>query len=176
MITQRVAGEMYKVRGYLYQIEIYTNRKRKWNRIVNFLIAFVAIIGAVFYKEGEYQVVTFYASLLVATATVARECLPFIVQPESEMQELDRLYAFYNQYLANLEHLYMLRFEEKSDVDNIKMQDSFLLIRRSEGSSEADINKLCRKMYYWENKKVIELTKTYFKTHFPEGFSFDNSK
>ena len=166
MTTQRVRGEMFNTKSHLLQIEIYTSRKRQWNRVANFIITAIAIIGALAYKDSDYSNVTFYSAVIVAFATVAKECLPFIVQSEDDLRELDRLHSFYAQYLLKLEKIYLQRYQEKSDVDDVKLLDLFTAIKESEGDAEADLNRLTRYLFPWEKKKIKKETKDYFDTHF----------
>lgn len=171
MTTQRVRGEMFNAKSHLIQIEIYTSRKRQWNRICNFIITAIAILGAVAYREENYSEITFYSAVIVAFANIAKECLPFIVQPEDDLRELDRLHQFYAQYLLKLETIYLQRYQEKSDVDDVKLLDLFVSIKETEGSSEEDLGRLCRFLFPWEKRKIKEETKEYFNTHFPNNLN-----
>lgn len=179
MITQRVRGEMFNAKGHLLQIEIYTNRKRFVNRLVNFLIVFFAVLAAISMKLDGHQNLAFISALVVAVASIAKECLPLFLKPEDDLRELDRLYDFYTRYLLKLETLYIQRYMSKkeSDVNDPKMLEMFVAFKESEGGQEADLNRLCRHLYWFEKKKIKKYTKEYFDTHLPgEPFNNDSNE
>ncbi len=166
MITNRVWEEMNKAKSYQIQIELYTDRKRRVNRKASLLIVVMSLISAVtaFYPECKWA--TIISAGLVAIVSIIKEYIPIIVQPETELRELDNIHSFYKEYLRDLEKLFIQRFEPKSDVDDEKMNDVFCQITKMEGKNEEELNLLCRKMKKEERKEINERTKKYFDRNF----------
>lgn len=163
MITERVWEEMHKAKGYLLMIELYTDRKRKDNRIISYIIILASImcaLSATFYLN---RWITIIASIFVAISTVAKEFLPNIIQPESELAELDTIHVFYKEYLQKLENLFTKRYDEETDVNDEKMRLQFEKIVKTEGRNESELNRLCRKMKKKEKKWIEEQVSDYFQ-------------
>lgn len=166
MITKRVWEEMHKAKGYQIQIELYTDRKRSVNRRASILIVVLSLISAITAVFPECKWATIVSSGLVAVLAVIKEYIPIIIQPESELRELDGIHYFYKEYLHQLEKLFMQRFDTKSDMDNEKMNELFYQIIKTEGKNEEELNSICRKMKKDERRLVIECTKDYFDRNF----------
>lgn len=166
MATDSVLVEMYRVKGFLRQIEIYTNRKRNCNRNYSAFIIVCSIICAIasFFSGVHYaKWITTTSAIFVALATLFKDIVHLFSQPESELCELDNLHTFYKGYLCDLEHLYEKRFDEKSKMDESKMIEEFNKIRRKEENREERLNKLCRRIYKSEKKIINDDTINYFK-------------
>ncbi len=166
MITERVWEEMNKAKSYQIQIELYTDRKRRVNRRASLLVVILSLISAVtaFYPECKWA--TIISAGFVAIVSIIKEYIPIIVQPETELRELDNIHYFYKEYLHDLEKLFLQRFESKSDVNDEKMTEIFCQIIKKEGTNEEELNSLCRKMKYNERKQIDERTKNYFERNF----------
>lgn len=166
MITERVWEEMHKAKAHQIQIELYTDRKRRVNRRASALIVLLSLISAVTALFPECKWATIISSGFVVIVAVIKEYIPIVVQPETELRDLDSIHFFYKDYLHQLEKLYNKRFESKSDMDDEKMNDEFYRIINTEGKRDEELNSLCRKMTKNERKQVKERTVNYFDRNF----------
>ena len=169
MTTNSVYNELYRVKALLTQIEIYTDRKRRWNRIGSIVIVICAPITALlayFSENSCYRWAAIISACIVALITIAKDYLKIIMQPESEIFELDDLHSFYNDYLIKLERLYELRFLKESDINDLKMNDKFYELRLTEGNRMQRVNILCRRFSKEEKKRIEELTVNHYKTKY----------
>ena len=169
MITDSVWVEMHRVKGYLRQIEIYTDKKRNCNRIMIIVIICSSIICAVaaFFHEIPYVPwINILAALIVAVLTCIKELMPQFIQPERELCELDNIHSFYSLFLDELEHLYVERFDIKSDVNDKIMNDRLFQLKKTEGDRVTRINILCRNFSEDEKNKIKEETESYFKAKY----------
>ena len=166
MVIERVWEEMHKAKAYLLQIELYTDRKRKHNRLISRLIVLASVVCASSAPFHVCKWITISASFLVAIATIVKECLPNIIQPESELMELDKIHDFYKDYLQKLESLFTKRYDLKSEVNDDKMLTQFEKILKTEGKNESELNRLCRGMTTREREKIIEQVSDYFQRNF----------
>lgn len=169
MITDSVWVEMHRVKGYLRQIEIYTDRKRNCNRIMNNIIICSSIICAVaaFFHEIPYVPwINILAALIVAVLTCLKELIPHFIQPERELCELDNIHHYYSSFLDELEHLYVKRFDEKSEIDDSKMNDYLYQLKGTEEDRASKINILCHNFTEDEKRIIKEETELYFKTKY----------
>ena len=168
MITKRVCVEMYKAKGYQKQIELYTDRKRWVNRKIIYLIVGTSFICAITACFPQCRLATFATSMIVAATTIIRELKPMYGQPEEELRELDRISVFYKGYLHELENLFILRYDSKSDMNDMQMADKFDKIVKSEGDNETNLNRLCRKLKQKERDIIQKDTKNYFDKTLPD--------
>lgn len=169
MITNSVYNELYRVKALLTQIEIYTDRKRRWNRIGSIVIVICAPMTALlaYFSQNSYcRWAAIVSAFIVALITIAKDYLKIIMQPDAEMFELDDLHSFYNDYLIKLERLYELRFLKESDINDLKLNDSFYELRLTEGNRMQRVNILCRRFSKDEKKRIEELTINYYKTKY----------
>lgn len=162
MITKRVWDEMHKAKSYLLQIEIYGNRMRRLNRRVSIAIVVTSLGCAISAFFPDYNWCTVVTSVIVALSTIAKECLPTLVQPESELKELEEIRHFYKEYLQKLEKLFTERFDEKSDVDDGKMTDRFNRIIKTENDNESRLDIITRKLSQKERDIIREQSNAYF--------------
>lgn len=168
MTTDSVYTEMYRIKGMLRQIEIYTDRKRRWNRIASILIvisSFICALASFFSGYQPLRWVTIASAILVAFATLAKDFLHILLQPESEMCELDTIHTFYKGYLISLENIYEQRFDVKSKMDESKLNAEYKKIRQTEGDRDMRVDKLCRKFSNRERKQIKDDTITYFNKY-----------
>lgn len=169
MITDSVWVEMHKVKGYLRQIELYTDRKRNRNRFLNIIIIISSIVCAVasFFHEVPYiPWINILAALVVAVITCLKELIPQFIQPERELCELDTIHSFYSTFLDELEHLFVERFDIKSHVNDNIMNDRLFQLKKKEGDRVTRINLLCRNFTEDEKNKIKEETESYFKAKY----------
>ena len=110
----------------------------------------------------DFKWCTIASSVIVALFTIAKECLPALVQPESELREMEEIRLFYNDYLQKLEKLFTERYDEKSDVDDGKMTERFNRIKKTEKDNESRLDVLSRKIYKKERQEIIEQSNAYF--------------
>jgi len=176
MIVERVWEEMHKAKTYLIQVELYTDRMRKYNRIISFIIILASVVCASTAPYHNCKWVTIIASFLVAIATIIKECFPNLMQPESELTELDKIHDFYKEYLQKLEKLFTQRYDEKSDVDDKKMEKEFDKIIKTEGNNQSDLNRLCRKMTRKEREQCQSLASDYFQRVFNNNIKYGKQK
>lgn len=169
LITDSVWVEMHRVKGFLMQIELYTDRKRNHNRILNVVIICSSILCAVasfFHSVPYVPWISILSAMLVAVITCLKELIPQFIQPERELCELDNIHDFYNSLLQDLEYLYVQRFDKHSKVDDNTMNARLYQLKKTEGDRVSRINTLCRKIKKDEKKRIIEETKLYFKTKY----------
>ncbi|MBQ6378002.1 MAG: hypothetical protein IJJ56_04320 [Prevotella sp.] len=169
MITDSIWVEMHRVKGFLMQIELYTDRKRNSNRILNTVIVCSSIICAVasfFHNVPYVPWISILSAMLVAVVTCLKELIPHFIQPERELCELDNIHDFYTVLLQELEYLYVQRFDKHSNVDDNAMNDRFHELMKTEGNRMTRINILCRKIKDVEKKRIIEETNNYFRTKY----------
>ena len=169
IITNSVWVEMHRVKGFLMQIEMYTDRKRNCNMILNAVIICLSIICAVasfFHNVPYIPWVSILSALLVAVITCLKEFMPHLLQPERELCELDNIHNYYSSILHELEYLYVQRFDKQSNVDDHTMNERLNQLKKTEGDRVTRINMLCRKFKEAEKDKIIKETKTYFNTKY----------
>ncbi len=169
MITDSVWVEMHRIKGYLRQIELYTDRKRNRNRVINIIIIISSIVCAVasFFHEVPYiPWISILAALVVAIVTCLKELMPQFIQPERELCELDNIHSFYSTFLDELEHLYIERFDIKSDVNDNIMNERLYQLQKTEGDRVTRINILCRNVTEEEKIKIKDETESYFKAKY----------
>lgn len=162
MITDRVWGEMYHVKGYILQIELYTDNRRKRNRYGTYITIFCAIASAItsFFPDCKWG--TIAASIIVAACTILKEWVPNIFQPEDELKELDRIHDFYKDYFQKLENLFMERHDSNSIVNDSVMRQQFNEIKNTEKDNETELNRLCRSLTKKEINTIKEQVNGYF--------------
>ena len=169
LITNSVWVEMHRVKGYLKQIEIYTDRKRHSNRVLNLIIICSSILCAIasfFHNIPYIPWISIVFAMVVAVLTCVKELMPQFIQPERELCELDNIYNFYNLFLHDLEHLFLQRFDEKTEIDDKMMNERLHQLLRTEGDRVTRINVLCRKIKEGEKCRIEDETKLYFKTKY----------
>ena len=166
MITDRVWEEMNKAKGYLIQIQLYTDRLRKRNRRISVAIILASIVCAATIPFNPTKWVAFILAVLVALASIVKEFLPQILQPESELAELDKIHDFYKEYLQKLENIFVQRFDEKSKMDDEMLIARFNSIKKTEGCNESNLNRLCRGLKDKEKELIQKNTVEYFERNF----------
>lgn len=172
MIVNRVWTEMHKVKGYVVQIDVYTSRKRNCNRmamiaiIVSSILCFLSSVIPADWIQNRY--VTAIIALVTAAIALIKEFSTFIKQPENELIQLDRIRDFYKDYLRQLENIFTLRYNKKSEINDEKMMDSYNKIADTEGTHESDLNRLKLKLTKREENKVIKITREYFQINYPQ--------
>lgn len=162
MITKRVWEELYKVKGYILQIELYTDNRRKRNRYGTYITIVCAIASAItaFFPDCKWG--TIAASIIVAACTILKEWVPNIFQPEDELKELDRIHDFYKDYFQKLENLFMERHDSNSIVNDSVMRQQFNEIKNTEKDNETELNRLCRSLTKKEINTIKEQVNGYF--------------
>ena len=169
MIVDRVWDEMHKVKGFLFQIDFYTNRKRRLNRRITYLTiisAFICAFLALFNNCELSKWIVFSLSLFVAITTTVKEFLPNFIQAEEELKEIDKIYDFYKEYLQKLEKLFRERYYLNTDVDDIKMESRFNSIVKTDVDMESRLNRLCRDLTDDERINIRKKTIDYFNRNF----------
>lgn len=169
MITDSVWVEMHRVKGYLRQIELYTDRKRNRYRLINIVIICSSIICALaaFFHEVPYVPwINILAALIVALLTCLKELMPHFIQSERELCELDNIHKFYSSFLDELEHLYLKRFDEKSEINDSNMNDYLYQLKKTEEDRSTKINILCHNFTENEKRIIKEETEMYFKAKY----------
>ena len=166
MITRRVWEEMFKVKGYILQIEEYNDYRRKLNRGVSYITLFCALVSVITAFIPECKWGTIMASVIVFICTLLKEWAPNIIQPEEELKELDGIHDFYKKYLQALEKLFMERYDSNSIVDDTVMASQFDRIKKSEKDNETRLNRLCRGL----SKKEIEKNKKKVDDYFARTY------
>ena len=172
MITDSLWVEMHKVKGYLRQIEKYTDRKRHQNRMISIIIVCSSVLCAVFSIFSQYPCgrwIGFILALFVAITTCIKELIPQWVQPERELCELDEIHHFYSGMLIELEHLYVQRFDSKSKIDDSKLIERLYKLQKTEGDRVDRINELCRRFTEKERKQIVEETELYYRRKFNQN-------
>lgn len=91
---------------------------------------------------------------------------PQILQPESELAELDKIHDFYKEYLQKLENIFVQRFDEKSKMDDEMLIARFNSIKKTEGCNESNLNRLCRGLKDKEKELIQKNTVEYFERNF----------
>ncbi|SEE14212.1 hypothetical protein SAMN04487850_0745 [Prevotella aff. ruminicola Tc2-24] len=162
MIINRVWTEMYKAKSYLLQIELYNDKKRRFNRVASLLIVLASVICASTASFSECKWATIISAVIAAVSAIIKECLPLLMQSDEELKKMDNIYDFYKGYLQKLEKLFMERYDPNTDVDDVKMTARFDEIVKTEGSNESELNCLCRSLTKKEEMKIQELTDRYF--------------
>lgn len=166
MITNRVWEEMYKVKGYILQIEDYTDNKRKLNRNVSYITIICAVVSAItaFFPDCKWG--TIAASVIVAICTIIKEWVPNILQPEEELKELDEIHNFYKDYFQKLEKLFIERQDPDSQVNDSIMTERFDQIKNTEKDYETRLNRLLRTLC----KKKINIIKKQVDDYFDRTY------
>ena len=159
-INNRVWDEMYNVYGYILQIEFYTDKKRKCNRNVSYTTVICAVISAItaFFPDCKWG--TMAASIIVAVLTIIKEWVPNILQPESELKELDEIHVFYKDYFQKLEKLFMDR--QEPIINDAEMTSQFDKIKKTEKDKETRLNNLIWKISDKDLEKLNKQTQEYF--------------
>lgn len=162
MIIERVWEELHNVKGYILQIEEYTDNRRKLNRGVAYLTICCALVSAItaFFPDCKWG--TFAASVIVFVCTLLKEWAPNIFQPEEELKELDEIHDFYTKYFQALEKLFMERYDSNSKVDDTTMTSRFDKIKKTEKDNATRLNRLCRNLSKKEAKKIEKRVVEYF--------------
>ena len=166
MIINSYWLEMHKAYGFQRQIEIYTDRKRRSNRIVSIVLlctTLICSIASLFSQQEWGHWVTVGLAALVTIASFIKEFKPQISQSEGELRDLDKIHDFYKDYLQKLEFHYIQRFDEKLKVDDNTMNKFFNEIKNTEGDRITTLNRLCRKMRDDERKRIKDDTEQYFR-------------
>lgn len=179
MITDSVWVEMHKVKGYLRQIEIYTDRKRNRNRLMAIIIVCSAVLCAISAIFSQYpcgRLISIILALLVAVTTCVKELMPQWIQPERELCELDEIHRFYSGLLIELEHLYVQRFDMKSKINDSIMNERLYKLQKTEGDRMNRINDLCRSFTEEEKKRIAEETITYFRRKYNKNYHESETK
>lgn len=167
MTAGGIWAEMYKIKGFLLQIERYTDRKRHNNRIGTFVVVGFSLTSAVSAFFPDYKLITIISAISVAATTVVKEFIPLLTQPESDLCELDRIHMYYEKYLSSMEYIYNQwlnkRFDEK------KLGIEFEKLKDTREDRETTLNRLCRKMTQAERDYIKDETKKYFNITFPDN-------
>ena len=166
MITDRVWTEMHKAKGYLLQIELYTDKKRRFNRNATVLIVIASVVCALTAPFPDCKWTTIVSAVIAAVSAIMKECLPHFMQSEEELKKMDKIHDFYKDYLRKLEILFIERFDSKTDVDDIVMITRFDEILKTEKKNESDLNRLCRVITKREEAKIQESTRKYLETNY----------
>lgn len=167
--------EMHKAYGFLRQIEIYTDRKRRQNRAVNIVLLCSVVFCSIASLYSQYVLghwITVFLSILVALGMFIKEFIPQISQPEGELYELDKIHDFYKDYLQNLEYYYVQRLNNNPQINDKKMNDVFNEIKKTEGDRITTLNRLCRDM----SKKEIEDINSETRKHFKIKYNKDKNE
>ena len=179
MSTDSVWVEMHKVKGYLRQIEIYTDRKRNRNRTMTIIIVCSSVLCAISAFFSQYPCgrwISIILALLVAVTSCVKELIPKWIQPERELCELDEIHCFYSGYLVELEHLYVQRFDMKSKINDSIMNERLYKLQKTEGDRMNRINILCRSFTEEEKKRIAEETITYFRRKYNKNYHESETK
>lgn len=167
MTAGSIWAEMYKIKGYLFQIERYTDRKRHNNRVGTFIIVGLTLIGAVSAFFPDYNLITIISAISVAATTIVKEFIPLFTQPESDLCELDRIHMYYEKYLSSMEFLYNQWLNKQ--IDEKKLGIEFEKLKNTRDDRETTLNRLCRKMKQEERDYIKDETKKYFNIAFPDN-------
>ena len=174
-IVNRVWIEMYRIKSWLIQIELYTHRKRQNTKIVTILIIVTSLLSFLCaiiqpFMHSNLQEYTFIcnwvigiSSITAALSTVVRDFMPQITQPESEICELDKLHDFYTDYFHQLEIAFMQRYSSDPDMNDKRLTQSFTKIAKTEGDNQSRMNRLIRGLTKSEKRITAERTANYFQ-------------
>lgn len=150
MTRKRIWEELKQAKANIICIQMYTDKKRAWNRWYNFLIALLSGIGALSYNINE--LIPVGASIAIGLLTISRPIVPQILQPESELAELDVLHCYYTQYLNKIE---LIWFNLDKDIKSEKcIMDEFNALKDLECEKEAILNKGIRHISGRFQKKI----------------------
>jgi hypothetical protein len=173
-IVNRVWTEMYRIKSWLIQIDIYTDRKRRNSKYVSIIIigtallclicAIVQLILKIFFQDFAplCNWIIGVSSIIAAIATTIKDFMPHVMQPERELCDLDRLHEFYSSYFQKLEKAFILRYDPNSDMNDTKLTQCFDRIVSTEGENQSKMKHLIHKLKNKEKRMIDKRTDDYF--------------
>lgn len=136
-------------------LERYTDKVRAINRWINWGVVFMATIGSIAYKWEPIG--TLVASIVVAVTAFLKNVVPIFAQPDEELYKLDNLLAFYNQYLCDIEHIWIpYETDEISEQEALKL---FHKLKLKEAEKMPEMNRYVRNIF--SNKKIKKKVDNY---------------
>ncbi len=162
LIRKRVWEEMNMAKVYSLCLLDYTDKARSRNRWCNWLVTVVTAGGSLAYFVDP--VIPAFAAGAAAIATFAKNTLPAIFQPESELTRLDELLVYYNLYLNDLEKLW--RDIEINVTNEFDASQCFYKLKQEEAKKQPLFNKYIRnikakKHCYYQEEATRYLSRLY---------------
>lgn len=91
--------------SYNKRIRAYIDRRKKWNRLINWAVIIISTVSALTYwKDTKLGAVL---SAVAAVTLVAKELLPIFNQSETDLLELSKAATFFSAYQTKMEQLLM---------------------------------------------------------------------
>lgn len=156
MIRNCIWEELIKAKTNIVCIQLYVDSKRNRNRFFDFSIALLSGCGALLFNFNE--LIPVFTSVAIGILSVTKPLIPKVIQPESELAELDALHVFYTKYLNEIEFMW---FQMENYIETEKqIAEKFHELKNSECDKEAILNKYIRhiskKFQSKINKQVTE--------------------
>ena len=140
---------------------LYTDRKRKLSRRVD-SIMFILAVAATLLKDLSPWLPPVALALIATLLTFRSDIIRFI-QPESELNEIDRLSSFYAAHFTKVEQLYInLRH---GNITPQQAFDQLRALREAERGMHTDLNRLCHRFTQAERKAVNDEAERYRKLY-----------
>lgn len=175
IIVNKVWSEMHRIKSWLIQIELYTDRQRHNTKVYSMVVivsSMICLLCAIANPiiQNNLQQYSYICNWLIGlssiTATITsviKDFMPQIKQPESELFELDKLHNFYTGFFQKLEVAFILRYDEKSDMNDEKLINEYDNIAKTEGNRQSKMNNLIRGLSKKEKKIIDDQTEQYFQ-------------
>lgn len=153
----RIWEELKQTKANILCAQMYTDRKRLWNRRYNATIAILAGFGALGFAINEY--IPFITSLLVGTFSIIKSLIPTFSQTEAELSEMDAISDFYAKYMNSLEEIWYRL--DTGEIKEKEAMDDFFKLKESECDKESKLNRGTRSISKRLQDKVNGKAKQY---------------
>lgn len=150
---------------YNKRIRAYIDRRKKWNRISNWVIITVSTLSALSYW-GNTQLGAILSGM-AAVALVVKELLPIFNQSETELLELSNAATFFSSYQTKMEQLYVkLKFEH---CHPSFLENDFFKIKQDAAQYITITNEYYRGLPKKIDKRIDTELENYVREIYPES-------
>ena len=167
----RIWEELKQAKTYIICLQRYTDRGRRWSRLINGAIIAISAIGAL--GSIYHTIFAIVGVSLVALTSILKTALSGIMQSEQEFSELDRLIDFYSKYMNKIERLWYDFFIEA--IEEKEMIHDLLALKEEECDRYSLLNKLIRSISKKEQKEIDKISVEYINIVYFNKFE-DNGK
>ena len=154
----RIWEELKQAKANIICLQRYTDRGRRFLRIIDSAIIALSTIGALGSIIIDIKIAVYGVSL-VALTSILKTALSNMLQSEQEFSELDRLIDYYSKYMNSLERIWY--DYDKDLIAEDEMIHRLFDIKAEECNRYSLLNKLIRSIPKKEQKKIDEKSSEY---------------
>lgn len=136
VLLDRIWFEVYDAKLKEVYLSQFLARRSRVRSILDVLIVFVSVIGAVLYQFSG--LVTLFSVMIAALLSLIACCVPAIVPRESDISAISKVVSFYTDYVSTLERLYIHLYD--GSVTPEAAETEFYRIRDAVPSVESAVN------------------------------------